>query len=276
MGRFFIAGSLLAAAVAFAIALGWRVPRSASLLDRVAAPAVSDRRSFGLDVTHIDGGIATISGTVPGVKALDAMRWYVLGGVIQPESLRLSGNRFQAKIRLPGYRDAYPIFAYGFERGHAVAMRDEVILRPPDAVTLIPTPELARQHLDRSIDARANIDQARDGGTVNSFASGDTEIHLHDSARVRLVGWALDAARRIAAPRVEAVIDGKAAVATVPEASRTDVAAFYHNPSYTRSGFSLSIPSTLFQTGKHDVELRVVEGIRYNVAVRITIDFSAM
>jgi len=269
---FLVASAGLAVAI-FAIALTSRVPDGASLLDRVVPPALSDRRSFAIErASADDDGTIRLAGRLPGVRSVARMWWYVDGARAAVARERYDGNRFDVVLIAPPHRDRYTVFGYAWVEHRIVTMRDALLLGAAHRVATVPPAALAAQRSDPSVAARASVDQVRTGPVVRALENGVVE--LHESPQVTLVGWALDERAHAAAPRVEAVVDGRIAVAGPAGNDRPDVAAALHDPRYRRSGYSIELPSTAWTPGAHDVEIRVLQGARYGIGAHLTVRVS--
>jgi hypothetical protein len=274
MSRAYMFALLLIALGIFTFVLTWRVPRGDGLLDRLAPPGLSDRRAFRMDVRSAqDDGSLHLAGSVPGVGRIDSMRWYLDGQHVDPVGLTTDGGHFDVRLATPGFRDSYVVFAYALSGSHIIAMHDPVVLHPPHVMRVLPASTLGGQHADRAIDAHGSIDQIWDGGVM---LSAKPEMTFHDAPRVMVVGWALDARRTTPPASVEAVVDGSAVVAGTLDRDRPDVAAVFHNPRFARTGYSITLPSDLLTNGRHEIEVRVVDGTRYAVASRMVLWVTAM
>lgn len=103
--------------------------------------------------------------------------------------------------------------------------------------------------------------------SLDSVAYGTNERVLPNEERRHIVmrsgesltlhGWAVDSPNQAAASSVVAQVDGFSRVTLVTLGERADVARVTKNPSYLRSGYSITIPKDLLPAGTHVVRLLV-------------------
>src|SRR5262249_28758148 len=90
------------------------------------------------------------------------------------------------------------------------------------------------------------------GDVFNPAARNAIQVVAHKD--VTFSGWAIDEPNRALASSVDVVIDGQPHRAQYG-ADRPDVAEYFKNPAYLKSGFQLVI--TQLAPGKHSVTIRV-------------------
>jgi hypothetical protein len=90
---------------------------------------------------------------------------------------------------------------------------------------------------------------------------GTSPIRLRRSKAFKISGWAIDQQRTAAAAGVDIAVD-EALFPTFFGADRPDVATFYGNAVYRRSGFTGEIPPSTLTPGAHQVSLRVISSNR--------------
>jgi hypothetical protein len=96
-----------------------------------------------------------------------------------------------------------------------------------------------------------NLDAAADSTT------GSTTIPQSDSLLVR--GWVADPVDGAPLSNVKVYIDGSLIGTPTLGLARTDVAAYFNNPSYTNSGFQLVYSASALSTGTHAVTVVAID-----------------
>ena len=81
------------------------------------------------------------------------------------------------------------------------------------------------------------------------------------SGELKVVGWATDPARQMAAWGVDVVID-QTAHPSLYGMDCGDVAAALGNPAYSQTGFAFAIDAARLGAGSHTVSLRVISAAR--------------
>jgi hypothetical protein len=83
------------------------------------------------------------------------------------------------------------------------------------------------------------------------------DVSMFGSRPLRLVGWVVDASRKLPASNVDVVVDGVAYAAHYG-IGRKDVVDSLKEPAYEKSGFEFLMPGGLLAQGKHKISVRVV------------------
>ena len=96
-------------------------------------------------------------------------------------------------------------------------------------------------------------------GTNQRLLPNEQQRHIVMSSgeSLTLQGWAVDSPNRAAASSVVAQVDDFSRLTLVTLGERADVARVMKNPSYLRSGYSITIPKDLLPVGTHVVRLLV-------------------
>jgi len=90
-----------------------------------------------------------------------------------------------------------------------------------------------------------------------SYPAAQKTITLPGDSEISVSGWALDASKKGPAGAVDVVLDGNPFSANYG-LDRTDVAAHFNRPDYTKSGFQLLLARGQFTKGSHGVSIRVI------------------
>jgi len=90
-----------------------------------------------------------------------------------------------------------------------------------------------------------------------SYPAAQKTITLPGDSEISVSGWALDASKKGPAGAVDVVLDGNPYSANYGT-DRTDVAAHFNRPDYTKSGFQLLLARGQFTKGAHAVSIRVI------------------
>lgn len=255
-----VAYSLLGCALATCLlALLTNPLPSSDSIGRLSSPALEDRRDYRIvRIAVSSSGLANIEGTIPGNGSIAGMRWYVNGAQAEPLALRHRGGSFLVSLQLPPARDRWTIFAIanmGF--AHFVPMRTPLFVWSQSASSH--GPEKTSHTVAAEGRARAALDFAT--GDAGSIALAQQPLlHWYSGAQIVFVGWAINIAERQAPKTVFVAFDLDLFRATI-NADRPDVAKAFSAPAYTRSGFTVTIPSTYIRPGLHHVTVYVLDGM---------------
>lgn len=108
-------------------------------------------------------------------------------------------------------------------------------------------------------------------GPVSNPGAGQP-VHVSSSQDLLVSGWAIDEPNKALASNVDVVIDGISYAARYG-VQRQDVAAFFKEPAYEKSGFQFSILAGQLTKGSHKCFIRVVasDGKSYVASPEITL-----
>ncbi len=136
------------------------------------------------------------------------------------------------------------------------------IVRPPappsQAVQAAPAVDLGKLQFASRL-ARTTpyaIDAISIGAATMPAAPLRAPVAVAAGSILTLRGWAT--AGTGAAPAVIGVIDDSIVTTAPVDGDRPDVARFFNEERFAKSGFALSIPTAALLPGRHDVELRIV------------------
>ena len=272
-----VAFAFLAISV-FIFAVATNPLRSNDLVGRLASPAVQDRRIYSIWRREVaSDGSASLDGTIPGNIVIKSMRWYVNGAPANIIALSYAQNRFSVHLKLPVPRDRWTVFAIADAGGfaHFVPMRYPIFLTPP-ASQLVPAAETISFSVGHSGQAQAALDYAS-GDPGNVALAGMPVLRWLSGSRITFVGWAIDTARKVAPRQILLGLDQSLFRATI-SMNRPDVAKVFGSVAYTRSGFTVTIPSTYVRPGLHRVTVFVLgrAGRLQPTGCSLTLAISAM
>ena len=111
----------------------------------------------------------------------------------------------------------------------------------------------------------------RVGETPEPFSK--QPIQISSAGDIHLNGFAVDRAAQYLAGGVDVAIDGLPFTAHYG-LLRQDVADYFKVPSYSRSGFSFSIPARYFGSGRHKLAVRVISNDRTKYIEGPTLDIN--
>ena len=169
---------------------------------------------------------------------------------LQDGSSLPSGEWFAAFRKPPESTPPSTFRIYEIQRGYA-RLAGTIFPSPPPVIdsrtraTSIEVPRIA-DHTDYCIDVFSGI----------AVPLLHQPVYVPIAGTITLAGWAVDRDQGKVPAAVDMVIDGDPWPASIGR-QRDDVASYFHQPGFAKSGFSFSLPAAKVGSGTHQLVVRI-------------------